>query len=301
MTAANGRAQSIIAKLTNLQRETGKPHQYLIDRFAQERFLYRLSTGKHRNRFVLKGGLLITALTDRFYRATRDIDVRALAENDPTVVKALVTEAISHDVEDDGMTFDPETTTIEQIRAQGEERGLRLRMPARLGKSARANLQMDMGFGDSILLPYEEFEYPVLLGEYAAPVLRAYSLESVIAEKLEAIASLDEQTSRYKDYDDVVNLSSQRRIHVAPLWLAITLTFERRETSLDRLIPALGADRAPQRERDYQAYRKSEDVQGGAATFAECLERLRYFVEPLRRYDADGIVRVWENGKWNTR
>lgn len=300
MTAANGRAQSIIAKLTNLHRETGKPHQYLIDRFAQERFLYRLSTGKHRERFVLKGGLLITALTERFYRATRDIDVRALTENDPEAVKALVIEAISHEVEDDSMTFEPQVMTIEQIQAQGEERGLRLRMPARLGQSARANLQMDMGFGDSILLPHEEFEYPVLLEEYAAPILRAYSIESVLAEKLEAIASLDEQTSRYKDYDDVVTLSRRRRIHVAPLWLAIRLTFERRQTSLDRLMPALGADRSAKRERYYQAYRKRERVQGGATTFSECLERLRYFVEPLLRYDADGIVRVWEDDKWNT-
>jgi len=74
MNSSSGRGQSIIAKLTNLQRETGKSHQYLIDRFAQERFLYRLSTGIHRDRFVLKGGLLIMALTDRFYRATHDID-----------------------------------------------------------------------------------------------------------------------------------------------------------------------------------------------------------------------------------
>lgn len=300
MNSSSGRGQSVIAKLTNLQRETGKSHQYLIDRFAQERFLYRLSTGIHRDRFVLKGGLLITALTDRFYRATHDIDVRTLAENDPSAVKAMVFEAISHDVEEDGMVFDAQAMIIEQIKAQGDHRGLRLRIPARLGKSARAHIQMDMGFGDVVLLPYEEFEYPVLLAEYAVPVLRAYSVESVIAEKLEAIASLDQQSTRYKDYDDILSLAHHRRIHIAPLWHAITLTFERRGTAFDRLMPALGSDRTAKREHDYQAYRKREHVEGGSEAFAECLEGLRNFVAMLRRYDADGITRIWEDGKWNT-
>jgi predicted nucleotidyltransferase component of viral defense system len=299
MNSSSGRGQSIIAKLTNLQRETGKSHQYLIDRFAQERFLYRLSTGIHRDRFVLKGGLLITALTDRFYRATHDIDVRAIAENDPSAVKAMMLEAIAHDVDDDGMMFDLQAMAIEPIKAQGDHRGLRLRIPARLGKSARAHIQMDMGFGDVVLLPYEEFEYPVLLTEYAVPVLRAYSVESVMAEKLEAIASLDQQSTRFKDYDDILSLAHQRRIHIAPLWHAITLTFERRSTALNQLMPALGADRAAKREREYQAYRKREHVEGGPETFAECLERLRHFVAMLQRYDADGVTRIWEDGKWN--
>ncbi|HEV3157306.1 MAG TPA: nucleotidyl transferase AbiEii/AbiGii toxin family protein [Candidatus Baltobacteraceae bacterium] len=300
MTETNGRAHSIIAKLTNLHRETGKSHQYLIDRFAQERFLYRISTSKHRDRFVLKGGLLLTAITNRFYRATRDIDVRVLTDNDLETIQTLLTDLLTHEVADDGMAFNREHMILTPIRVKSAEQGLRLRMRAHLGK-ARANIQMDMGFSDTIALPQNDFEYPVLLSEYPIPIIRAYSVESVIAEKLEAIAILDEQTSRYKDYDDVLELSRHKHFHIAHLWLAIKMTFERRGTSFEKLLPALGADRASKREREYQAYRKRDDVHAEAMTFSECLERLRNFVDPLLRYDLDGIVSVWENNQWKTK
>lgn len=299
MNRPNGNGQSIIAKLTGIQRATGWPHQYLIDRFAQERFLYRLSTGRHRELFVLKGGLLLTAMTGRFYRATRDIDVRAFAENDPEAVRTLVTQGISHEVEDDGMTFDVGSIAISEITAQGEERGLRLVMAARLGRTARTRVQMDMGFADSILLPQETFEFPVLLSEYPPPVVRAYSVESIIAEKLEAIASLDKQNSRYKDFDDILVLGANHRLHVAPVSHAITMTFERRGTPLARLMPALGTDRSTaDRERAYQSYRKKLAVEGEATTFAAQLERLREFVAPVIQYVDDGVARALENGAW---
>ncbi len=301
MRTSSGRAHSILAQLVAMHRETGKPHQYLIDRFAQERFLYRLSSGSHSADFVLKGGLMLTAVTDRFYRATRDIDVRAFAANDPETIKLFVAEAIAHEVDDDGMTFDTSAMKVERIRTHGEERGLRVGMPANLGR-ARAHIQLDMGFDDPILLPTDAFEYPVLLPGYPAPVLRAYSNESIIAEKLEAIANLDWQTTRYKDFDDVLELANRKTFDVSTLWLAIKMTFDHRGTELGRLMPAIGEDRATtEREIQYRRYRNREDVEGEATNLAAQLERLRTFVGPLVRYDIDGIRRTWEHGQWQTK
>jgi predicted nucleotidyltransferase component of viral defense system len=296
------RAASVVAKLLNLQKMTGRSHQYLIDRFAQERFLYRISTGVHRERFVLKGGLLLTAVSGQFYRATRDIDARVFAENNPDVIRALIVEGTSHEVHYDGMTFDLAGMTVNEIIAQrGEEHGLRLSIRALLGERVRAQVQLDMAFTDQILLPHDAFEYPVLLPEYPAPIIRAYSVESAIAEKLEAIASLDTLTSRYKDYDDILAYGAARKLHVAPLSHAVTVTFETRGTSIDRLAPALGSDRATvERERAYQQYRRRDAVTGEPTSFAAQLERLRAFVHPLLRYAEDGIARIWDKGTWIT-
>lgn len=299
MTVTNLGA-SVTAKLLNLQATTGRSHQYLIDRFAQERFLYRLSTGVHRERFVLKGGLLLTAVSGQFYRATRDIDTRVFAENDPDAIRTIVTEAIGHEVEDDGMIFDVESITLAEIIAQrGEEHGLRLGIRGLLGAKVRAHIQLDMGFNDRILLPYEAFEYPVLLPEFPAPRLRSYSIESAVAEKLEAIAILDQLNSRYKDYDDILVYGAAQPMQIAPLAHAVAVTFETRGTPIERLLPALGADRAtPDREKAYQSYRKKLGVVGDPTSFVEQLERLRGFVRPLLHYAEDGIVRTWENGIW---
>ena len=299
MTVTNIGA-SVSAKLLNLQKSTGRNHQYLIDRFAQERWLYRLSTGVHSDRFVLKGGLLLTAVTGQFYRATRDIDTRVFAENDPDVIRTIITETTAHEVEDDGMTFDIAGMTIEKIIAgRGEEHGLRLSIRGLLGDKVRAQVQLDMGFSDRILHPQGAFEYPVLLPEFSAPILNTYSIESAVAEKLEAIAILDQVNSRYKDYDDILVYGAVQPLHIAALSHAVAVTFETRGTPIERLLPALGADRAtPERERAYQSYRKKLAVVGEPTTLAAQLERLRGFVRPLLDYIDDGKQRVWENGIW---
>jgi len=148
---------SVLARLNNLASESGKTHQYLITRFAQERYLYRLSTGQHRERFVLKGGLLLTAMTDQFYRATRYIDVGVVLENDPQQAHTLVIEAISHDVADDGLTFLTDMIKLATIKSNDEKHALRLTMTALVGKARTLN-QMDMAFDDLVVLPRNEFD-----------------------------------------------------------------------------------------------------------------------------------------------
>ena len=243
--------------------------------------------------------MLLTALTDRFYRATRDIDVRAYLEKDETSVRAVI-GGIATIRADDGMTFDAQSIKIRPIHAQGEH-GFRAVVPATIGR-ARANVQIDLGFDDVVILPDEHFAYPVLLPAYPAPDIRAYSEETIVAEKLEAIAAFDdERNSRFKDYDDVVELAAHTTFDASTLWLGISTTFRARKTDVADLWPSIVHERAASRETAYAAYRERLSVRGEKQTFATCLERLRAFVEPLGAYDIDGRKRVWEHRQWTMR
>jgi predicted nucleotidyltransferase component of viral defense system len=293
---SNGRARSVLDRLLNIHREHGIEHQLLIDRYVQERFLYRLSQSSHRDGFVLKGGLLITAVTDRFYRSTRDIDLETRIALDSARFKQIIETITACPVEDDGVSFE-ETAEVVPIQAQREEPGLRALVRSRIGK-ARALVQVDIAYGDTIMLPVPRFEYPILLSGYPVPVLNAYSRETIIAEKLEAIARFDQLLSRYKDYDDVLEIAALG-VAMPQLWMAIDLTFTNRATPLNRLMPALGHERVTAaRERDYARYRQRDSVRGTVEPFGRRLERLRQFVGPIIAYGVDGRDRRWEGGQW---
>ena len=245
---------------------------------------------------MLKGGLLVTAVTDIFYRSTGDIDLQTRLALDAPRFEQVVKTIAAQPVADDGVTFEG-TVTVTQIRAQMEEPGLRATLRGFIGK-ARATVQVDVAYGDKVMLPVPRFEYPVLLDEYEVPILGAYSNETMIAEKLEAIAKLDVLTSRYKDYDDVLEIAAQG-VSMPSLWMALQLTFGNRGTPIERIIPALGPDRATaDRAKHYARYRQRENVKGTTEPFAVRLERVREFVAPILAYGVDGRDRRYENRQW---
>jgi len=289
---------SVLARLGNLSLSSGKTKQYLIDRFTQERFLYRLSVSTHRDKFVLKGGLLLTALMDSFYRATRDVDLRAYIEKSIESVHDVLVEILSIAV-DDGVRFDTEKMKIQPIKAQGNY-GFRVTATAYINRT-QSRLQVDLSFDDVLTLPKAHFVYPILLQDLPAPDLRAYSTETVIAEKLEAIAVLDDDTnSRLKDYDDILELAGHTRFEASTLWLAVTETFEQRGTELSLLWPSISAGRASAREAMYASYRRRLEVNGAQRSFATCLKLLRTFLGPLQAFNTDGVARTWDGGVWTT-
>lgn len=290
------RAQSVLAKLLHIRDEHGIEHNLLITRFVQERFLYRLSQSPHAKDFVLKGGLLITAVTDLFYRATADIDLQTRQRIDAKRFEHIVRAIAAQSVDDDGVIFENDVR-VEPIRAQMEEPGLRAILTGRIG-TAQTRVQVDAAYGDKVLLPVPHFEYPVLLAEYAPPVLGAYSNETIIAEKLEACARFDLLQSRYKDYDDVLEIAA-RGITMPALWMAVQLTFGNRNTSIERLVPTLNPDRATaERARAYERYRNRENVKGETEPFAQRLERVRAFAAPIVAYGQEGRDRRYEDGTW---
>ena len=117
------------------------------------------------------------------HRVTRDLDLLGFGNPSPGRLTETFQELCRIEVDPDGVEFDPRTVACEDIRPQDEYAGIRVRLRAHLGKAV-LTLQVDVGFGDALSIAPEEITFPVLLA-MAPPKLRAYSRETVIAEKLE--------------------------------------------------------------------------------------------------------------------
>ena len=241
---------SVRARLLTLAREKGQVFDLLLTRYATERLLYRLSTTPHRDRFVLKGAMLMTTWFDDPHRPTRDVDFLGYGDPAPEPMLAVFREICAIE-ENDGIIFDVDALRVELIREELEYGGLRLRTTARLA-GARITIVIDIGFGDAIEPGVEEISLPVLL-DLPAPRLHAYARETVIAEKFQAMVALGLANSRMKDYYDIWMLSRSYAFDGERLSRALAATFERRGTAVpeevpDALTQAFATDATKQRQ-----------------------------------------------------
>ena len=222
---------SVRQRLLNQSREQGRPFQELLQYFAMERFLYRLSKSPSSSRFVLKGALLLTAWRAPQSRPTIDIDLAGTTSNELDHIADLIGEVCEVVAEPDGVEFNRASIEASRIKEDADYEGVRVRFHATLAK-ARIPMQIDIGFGDVIVPGPTEVEYPTLL-DFPAPLLRAYPKEAVIAEKLEALTKLGLLNSRMKDYYDLALLSRMYVFEGENLIEAIVATFARRGTSIE--------------------------------------------------------------------
>jgi len=226
---------SVRQRLLNLRDQTREDAQALFTQFAIERFLYLLSRSSLVDRFVLKGAMLFRVWSGSLHRPTKDVDLLGFGDPTPTSVAAMIGQIITTTVEDDGITFDAASIRAEDIRENDDYGGIRATFTATLDK-AIIPLQVDVGFSDAITPAAEDREYPVLVG-MAAPKLRMYPLETVIAEKLEAAVKLGMVNSRMKDFYDLLVIFRRFPYEDGTLAQAIEETFARRGTPLPRVIP----------------------------------------------------------------
>ena len=171
-------------------------------------------------------------------------------------------------------------------------------MEARLG-DVRVPLQIDVGLGDVIVPASEELEYPTLL-KFPAPKLHAYSKESVVAEKFEAMVKLGMANSRMKDFYDLWVLARRFEFESGILAAAIQATFETRRTTLPKSSPlALQADfyELPSKQTQWRAFLRKSGLKADSS-LKEIIEVVREFVMPV----VDGILKgnseknVWQPG-----
>jgi Nucleotidyl transferase AbiEii toxin, Type IV TA system len=153
---------SVQARLQKSARTSKRPFHELLQYYAMERFLYRLSTTPHGARFVLKGALMLHVWEAPLARATKDIDFLGRLDNSLDNLERVVREVCVADVEPDGMVFEPATVKVERIKEDADYEGVRVRFVGLLGK-ARAAIQIDVGFGDVITPGAETITYPTLL------------------------------------------------------------------------------------------------------------------------------------------
>lgn len=230
-----GLAASVHARLLAQAKQRGDDFNLILTRYAIERFLYRLSISPARDRYWLKGALLFDLWFGVPLRPTRDADFLGFGPADSETLRATICDICVIEFED-GMTFDPHSLVIEEIREDARYGGLRARLVGRLG-NARCPIQLDVGFGDAVTAAAEEVLYPTLLDDMSAPRLRVYPRATVVAEKLEAIVSLGMANSRMKDYFDLRALASEGVLDARSLAEAIAATFGRRGTTLPDELP----------------------------------------------------------------
>jgi predicted nucleotidyltransferase component of viral defense system len=225
---------SVRARLLNRARERGQVFDLLLTRYALERLLYRLSISKYRDRFVLKGALLLTTWFDDPHRPTRDLDLLGFGDASSDALIIIWREILGIAL-DDGITFKGDSLRADPIREELEYGGLRLRTTATMA-GARIPVTIDVGFGDSVEPGVEEIDLPVLL-DLPAPRLHAYARETVIAEKFQAMVALGRANSRMKDFYDVWLLSQNYEFDNHRLAQAIGATFARRQTDIPVALP----------------------------------------------------------------
>lgn len=221
---------SIQARLLNRAKERGEDFNRTLTSFAIERFLYRLSLLPARETLWLKGARLFDLWFAGAHRATADADFLGFGSSEaPDVIQTI--RAICLQPAEDGMVFDPDLITAETIRGEARYGGLRIRLAGLLGKT-RCPIQLDIGFGDVVTPGPEDVHYPTLLDGMPGARLKAYPRATVVAEKLEAMASLGMINSRMKDYFDLLALVNEGHLDIDEVSHAILATFTRRGTPI---------------------------------------------------------------------
>lgn len=229
------RAASIHARLLNRAKKRDEDFNLLLTRYATERLLYRLSISPERDQFLLKGALLFDLWFDVPHRPTRDADFLGFGKADSAMLAATVRLVCVIEC-DDGMSFAADSVVATEIREEASYGGLRVKLKGFLG-NANCTLQLDVGYGDAVTPAPLETELPTLLEGMPAPRLRVYPRETVVAEKLEAIASLGLGNSRMKDYFDLRALLREGQLEPKLLVQAIAATFSRRRAPLPDGLP----------------------------------------------------------------
>lgn len=269
---------SVRARLLAIAKQRNQTFDLLLTRYTLERLLYRLSTTKHRDRFVLKGAMLLAAWFNDPHRPTRDVDFLGFGDSSAEAVLGAFKEIFAVELHD-GVRFDLAGLRVDLVREALEYGGLRLRTTADVG-GARIGVVIDIGFGDAVEPEATDVELPVLL-DMPSPRLRAYPREAVIAEKFHALVYLGRANSRMNDFYDIWLLSRSFEFSGDSLARAIAATFTRRKTEIpgerpDALTPAFAND--PAKQQQWIAF--AAELAAEPVSLAEILEALAIFLMP---------------------
>lgn len=296
---------SIHQRLLNLAHRRGIRFNLLLQRYAMERFLYRLAASSEVDRFTLKGAALFRIWTGQELRPTRDIDLLASAPEDHADLRTSFEAICAVPCPQDGVIFDPATTQMRDIREEQPYGGVRARMEGRLGQ-ARLHLQVDIGFGDVITPEREERDYPTLL-DLPVPRLWTYPRETLVAEKFDAMVSRGMTNTRVKDLWDIACLARRFAFDGETLRTAIEETLRRRQTPLPgerpvALMPGYYLD-ATRAQRWQVLQGQIGGSTDGPALLVNAGEELLHFLGPVcdSLIDGGAFTQAWAaGGPWRT-
>jgi predicted nucleotidyltransferase component of viral defense system len=290
---------SIRQRLLNRAKESSRPFNEILVYYAMERFLYRLSCSSHSDLFILKGGVLFNQWFATQARPTMDIDLLGKTSNDEAHIIGLVQAILGTDVMADGLSFDIESIKTERITQDVDTIGIRVRLTASLD-AARVMVQLDIGFDDDVFPQPLIVTLPTLL-ELPPPMLRGYTMESAIAEKLDAMIRHGALNSRMKDFFDIWMLSRQFAFTGDCLTEAIRRTFKKRSTVPPQQMDSFQQEFIASREVHWRAFSKRMGQASEQGSFQNVVRELECFVTPplnaIRNGEDLGLNWTPE-GKW---
>ena len=291
---------SVRARLLAIAKRENVQLEYLLLRYALERFLYRLGESRYVDRFVLKGASAFAVWLGPFARVTRDADVEAFGFEKPEATVGIFKDICSLEHPEDAVSFDMESFAWEPIKKDGDYPGTRVKFNAEIG-GARVALQFDVGIGDSVYPPAEMAEYPTLLG-HAAPRLRIYPRYTVVSEKFSNMLIRGMLNSRLKDYYDIWMLSRTFDFNGAVLAEAVARTFERRHVDMPDSIPvSLSPEFAknPQKARQWKSFVKTIGNAPSPDSLLAAVATVKDFLAPLLvGEDMSGLVWLSHQCQW---
>lgn len=293
-------AASVLARLKNRANESGRSYQLCLQLFCQEEFLRRLEKSKYAENLVLKGGLFIYSLTDFDSRVTVDVDfLLRQMPNTPEQLKTVLEEIIATPTGNDYITF--EIKDVAPIAVAKKYAGIGASLVAHI-KNTRTSFSIDFGVGDVIVPKQEKRKIPTQLDDFASPTVNTYSLETTIAEKLDAILDLMEFSSRMKDYYDIYYLANKFDFDGGTLTKALKKTFENRGHSftIEQFEQVMGFDRDGAMQKKWKAFCRKIDTK--TDDFNTVLKTIKEFlIEPFTVTVEDNLfTATWtaQNGRW---
>lgn len=279
MKSLRNNAVSIRQRLLNHSKANKKPFNEILQYYAMERFLYRLSLSQHKNKFILKGALMLRLWDASESRPTMDIDMLGRTNNETENILQQIREMLSVEVDEDGVCFDAATLQAEQIKEDADYQGVRVLFKGNLD-TAKIHMQIDVGFGDVVYPLPKKSAMPTILN-LPAPELLVYSKETVIAEKFEAMVKLGSINSRMKDFYDIWMLSRQFEFDGKHLAEAIRLTFDNRNTSLPVEIEAFSDEFINSKQIQWTAFARRLNQEHVPVQFQDIIKEIRVFLYPL--------------------
>ena len=224
-----GNVMSLKAKINNISKEKKVAPQSVLQIYMLERLLERISVSEYRDNFILKGGMLISAILGMSSRSTMDMDTTVkgfeLTEENAT---QILNEICQIQLDDD-ITF--KMNKIELIREDDDYNGYRATFEAKFKNAMPVIFKIDITTGDAITYKEIEYDYNLLLEDKKIPVW-SYNLETILAEKFEAVIKRGITGTRIRDFYDIYMLynTEEKNINKKLLKTAINLTSEHRES-----------------------------------------------------------------------
>jgi len=287
---------SIHQRLLNKARQSGRAFNELLQYYAIERLLYRLSISEYSELFTLKGALMFNAWGLTNLRPTRDIDLLGHTQNTVDSVLKIFQDLSKLEAEPDGLEFDPVHIQSERIKEDADYEGIRITMTARLGKT-RLTIQIDIGFADVITPAPERFDYPTIL-DFPVPHLYGYPPETVIAEKFQAMTVLGMANSRMKDFYDIWMLITNFEFDGMVIQTAIERTFQNRSTELPDEKHIVFSDEFAENKRDQWSAFSRKLREENVVTINQIVAIMRDFFFPVLHASQQGTA---FKKKWKTK